>query len=224
MPFDPFGDYETRGYLRNFAVEKNPERVRRLEHHAFAANVLPALTMLQGAPRVGYNELLDTHRRLFGSVYPWAGQDRAVLAPTIAIARSGVADLFAHPGDVRRAAEYGLGMARDPVAMRARPGEVFGLLAYAHPFLEGNGRTLMTVHADLARRAGLHIAWQDIAKADFLAALTAELRQPGRALDALLGPHIRPGPLPTAQAAGGLSTNPGLTSVSRSKPGPSGPG
>lgn len=114
MPFDPFGDYETHGYLRNFAVEKDPERVRRLEHHTFAANVLPALAMLQGAPRIGYDELLDTHRRLFGSVYPWAGQDRALLAPAIAIARSGVADLFAHPGDVRRAAEYGRDMARDP--------------------------------------------------------------------------------------------------------------
>ena len=108
MPFDPFGDFETRGYLRNFAVEKDPERVRRLEHHAFAANVLPALAMLHDAPSLGYDELLDTHRRLFGSVYPWAGQDRAVLAPTIAIARGGIADLFAHPGDVRRAAEYGL--------------------------------------------------------------------------------------------------------------------
>jgi cell filamentation protein len=223
MPFDPFGDHDTRGYLRNFAVEKDPERVRRLEHHAFAANVLPALAMLQDAPRLGYGELLDTHRVLFGSLYPWAGQDRAVLAPTIAIARSGAADLFAHPADVRRAAEYGLDMARDPAAMRARPGEVFGVLAYAHPF-HGNGRTLMTVHADLARRAGFHIAWQDIAKAEFLPALTTELRQPGRALDKLLAPHIRPGPLPTAQAATGLRTNPGLTSVSGSKSGPSGPG
>ena len=211
MPFDPFGDFETRGYLRNFAVEKDPQRVRRLEHHAFAANVLPALAMLHDAPSLGYDELLDTHRRLFGSVYPWAGQDRAVLAPTIAITRGGVADLFAHPGDVRRAAEYGLDMARDPAAMRTRPGEVFGLLAYAHPFLDGNGRALMTAHADLARRAGFHVAWQDIAKADFLAALTAELRQPGRALDTLLGAHIRPGPLPTAQAATGLRANPGLT-------------
>ena len=43
MPFDPFGDFETRGTLRNLAVEKDPERVRRLEHHAFAANVMTAL-------------------------------------------------------------------------------------------------------------------------------------------------------------------------------------
>lgn len=35
MTFDPFGDFETRGYLRNFAGEKNPEFVKRLEHEAF---------------------------------------------------------------------------------------------------------------------------------------------------------------------------------------------
>ena len=36
-------------------------------------------------------------------------------------------------------------------------------------------------------------------------------RQPGQALDALLVSHIRPGPLPIAQTAKALATNPGLT-------------
>src|SRR6202012_588975 len=93
---------------------------------------------------------------------PWAGQDRAQLAPDLAIGQAGHYDIFAHPGDVRRAVEYGLEMGRDPASMRSRSGEVFGTLAYGHPFLDGNGRSLMTVHADLARRAGFHIAWQDI--------------------------------------------------------------
>ena len=39
MPFDPFGDHDTRGHLRNFAGEKDPARIKRIEHHAFAANV-----------------------------------------------------------------------------------------------------------------------------------------------------------------------------------------
>jgi cell filamentation protein len=32
MPFDPFGDFATRGYLRNFAGEKDPEAIKHLEH------------------------------------------------------------------------------------------------------------------------------------------------------------------------------------------------
>jgi hypothetical protein len=35
VTFDPFGDFATRGYLRNFESEKDPEIVRRLQHTAF---------------------------------------------------------------------------------------------------------------------------------------------------------------------------------------------
>lgn len=35
MPFDPFGDFACRGYLRNFAGEQDPERIKRLEIVAF---------------------------------------------------------------------------------------------------------------------------------------------------------------------------------------------
>lgn len=87
---------------------------------------------------------------------------------------------------------------------------VFGTLAYAHPFLEDNGPTIMTVHADLARRAGFHIDWAPIGKTEFLTALTAELRAPGSALDALILPHVKPGPLPTEQTATSLATSPSL--------------
>ena len=39
MTFDPFGDFETRGYLRNLAQEKEPAIVRRLEHASFATGI-----------------------------------------------------------------------------------------------------------------------------------------------------------------------------------------
>ena len=212
MPFDPFGDHATRGYLRNVAGEPDPERVKRLEHRSFAANVLTALETLQAVPQLRYEHVLDTHRILFGSVYPWAGQDRLSLAPDIAVGKGGRYDLFAHPRDIQRAVEYGLDLARKPADMRNRPGEVFGLLAYGHPALEGNGRTLMTVHADLSRRAGFHIAWQNIGKTEFLSALTEELRQPGGPLDRLLAPHIVQGVMPAHDAATRLAANPGLNS------------
>lgn len=218
MTFDPFGDRDTRGYLRNRLGTNDTALIARLEAHSFKATVLEALARLEAAPTIGYDEVLDTHRRLFISVYPWAGQDRATLAPNIAIAKGGMSDLFAHPADVRRATVYALGMGLDTARMRTKPGEVFGALAYAHPFLDNNGRTLMTVHADLTRRAGFHIDWTEIGKTEFLAALTAELRQPGAALDALLLPHVRLGPVTTDRAASALERNPGLN---RSGPSPS---
>jgi cell filamentation protein len=77
MPFDPFADHATRGYLRNVAGELDPERVKRLEHRSFSANVLTALENPQGVRQLRYEDVLDTHRTLFGAVYPWAGQSSA---------------------------------------------------------------------------------------------------------------------------------------------------
>ena len=214
-PFDPC----------NIAGEKNPDRITGLEYRLFAKNVGRALENLQSLKRIGYDDILATNRILFGALYPWAGQDRAALAPGIAIGKGGHTDLFAHPRDVRRAAEHGLDLSRDKKTMRERPGEIFGLLAYAHPFLETNGRTLMTVHADLSRRANFHIDWPRIGKQDFLTALTAELRQPGSALDSLLAPQVKPGPMPLLVAGNALRINPDLNPSGPAKkaasPGPS---
>lgn len=72
MTFDPFGDRDTRGYLRNRLGTNDLALVSQLEAYAFAAHVRPALANLKAAKSVGYDQVLDTHRRLFSSVYPWA--------------------------------------------------------------------------------------------------------------------------------------------------------
>lgn len=210
--FDPFGDRASRGYLRNALATDDPALIARIEARAFSVNVQPALQSLETRSRLTHDDVLSTHRQLFQSVYPWAGQDRSVLAPDIAISKGGASDLFAHPRDVRRGIEHGLEMAREPNAMRDRPGTVFGQLAYAHPFLDGNGRVLMVVHADLALRSGLHLDWSAVSKEAFLQALTAELCAPGTAMDALLKPLVRPGPLPSATAAERVLATPGFRS------------
>lgn len=64
--------------------------------------------------------------------------------------------------------------------MSARPGEVMGYLAYGHPFLDGNGRTIMVVHSVLAQRAGFSIDWATTSKSDYLTALTREIDAPGK--------------------------------------------
>jgi cell filamentation protein len=45
--FDPFGDFATRGYLRNLAKAKDPEIVRRLQHNSFMTGLDEALAKLR---------------------------------------------------------------------------------------------------------------------------------------------------------------------------------
>ncbi len=64
--------------------------IAQLEALSFATNVMPALEALQAAPTLDYRHVLDTHRRLFSSIYPWAGQDRAALTAEIALGKTGI--------------------------------------------------------------------------------------------------------------------------------------
>ena|SRR5579864_7300361 len=97
---DPFGDYQTEGYLRNLFREKDLEIVGHLETAAFEAQVLQALRSLRRQPTVNYEHITGTHRQLFDSLYPWAGQDRSQNAPHIAIVKAGYKTLFAHPATI----------------------------------------------------------------------------------------------------------------------------
>jgi cell filamentation protein len=187
VTFDPFADFETQGYLRNFAKEKDLEIVRRLEHTSFASGLPEAFARLAEANIIQYDHVLDTHRILFDAIYPWAGEDRTQTAPDLAVSKAGV--LFAHPQDIRPAIDYALMHGQDRAFMSAKAGEVMGYLAYAHPFLDGNGRTIMVIHSVLAQRAGFSIDWARTDKTEYLLALTRELETPAKGiLDRYLQP------------------------------------
>jgi cell filamentation protein len=49
VTFDPFGDFETQGYLRNLAKEKDPGIVRPLEHSSFLTGTDAALERVREA-------------------------------------------------------------------------------------------------------------------------------------------------------------------------------
>lgn len=190
MTFDPFGDFDTRGYLRNLEQEKDLTLVKRLEHASFTTGIDDAFAALAKKNPLTYDDILDTHKVLFEAFYPWAGQDRATTAPDIAVSRGEV--LFANPKFIRNAVEFALKIGNDPIQMKARPGEVMGYLAHGHPFLDGNGRTIMVVHCVLAQRAGFSIDWAATDKNAYLTALTKELDDPGKGiLDAFLKPFMR---------------------------------
>ena len=94
VSFDPFNDFETRGYLRNVFGEKDPNIIKHLEHSSFVAGISETFKYLGSIRDLSYRDVLHTHKLLFGDVYPWAAQDRAVTAPNIAVSKGRV--LFAH--------------------------------------------------------------------------------------------------------------------------------
>ncbi|SQA99380.1 Protein involved in cell division [Cedecea neteri] len=72
-------------------------------------------------------------------------------------------------------------------------GKLWGYWLFAHPFLDGNGRTLLLVFMELAFRAGFAIHWGQTNKDEYLQALSHEINEPGgRHLDKYLEPYIVP--------------------------------
>jgi len=190
VTFDPFFDFEDRGYLRNYHGLKDPVQVARLQHMHFTSNVENAFSYLRGRGEIEYADLLKVHGILFKDFYPWAGKDRLETTPDLLITKGPVE--FAHPTQIESAAAYGLSRGNNRYIMAEAPGDVMGYLAHAHPFLDGNGRALMTVHTELAQRAGISIDWPATDRNKYLAALTQELDNPGKGkLDAYLRPFIR---------------------------------
>lgn len=178
--FDPFQDFEDRGYLRNTPGLKEGAKIKKLEHSSFLMGLPEAINHLANRKVLTYVDFLKVHEILFRGFYPWAGQDRAQTAPGLAVGKGGENGiLFAHPlVDAQRAVEEGLRLAQDKKKFSQKPGTVMGYFAYGHPFLDGNGRTMLVVHSELAKRAGFYLRWHHTQKQDYLAALTQEINQP----------------------------------------------
>ena len=157
MTFDPFGDFATEGYLRNFEKEQDLAIVKRAESASFMTGLDDAFATLAKSKELSYNDVLKAHNILFSAIYPWAGLDRTQTAPNLTIKKGPV--IFANAPEIRAAVEFALRKGQDKDYMKAKPGEIMGYLAYGHPFLDGNGRTIMTVHSVLAQRAGFSIDW-----------------------------------------------------------------
>jgi cell filamentation protein len=190
VTFDPFGDFATEGYLRNFEKERDLVIVKRAENASFTTGLDQAFAHLAKSRVLSYDDVLTTHGVLFGAVYPWAGRDRSRTAPTLTIKKGRV--IFANAPEIRAAVEFALSKGQDKAYMKAKPGEIMGYLAYGHPFLDGNGRTIMTVHSVLAQRAGFSIDWSAMKKDAYLDALTKEIENPRKGhLDVFLKPFMR---------------------------------
>ncbi|MOA02175.1 Adenosine monophosphate-protein transferase VbhT [compost metagenome] len=124
-----------------------------------------------------YPHFLRVHYILFHEFYPWAGSDRYQLGVG-RIVTKGQGVQFELSENCQQAVEWGLNDGNDKERMRRRPGGIMGAFAWGHPFLDGNGRTMLLVHAELCHRAGFSIDWIASKKHEYLDALTHELVHP----------------------------------------------
>lgn len=187
--FDPFGDFATAGYLRNTQAEKRLDLIKVAEHALFRANLPRALRFLERRRAIAYADFLEVHRILFSDLYPWAGKDRYEVAPDLLIRKAQV--YFCKPYECQRAIDEGLRLAQGKPGIGHHPGLVMGMFAFGHPFLDGNGRTMLLVHAELCFRAGMSVDWTKTDKVPYLEALTQELESPKDGhLDAYLKPFV----------------------------------
>ncbi len=195
MSFDPFGDFETVGYLQNSLQLKDPAEVKESEHLSFELSIEDALAYLAKKKSIDYKAVLKVHEILFSDFYHWAGKDRNELIPHLAVFKGSHDDprstVFERPDFIKMSVDYALKLAADKKRFKEHPGEVMGQLAFAHPFLDGNGRTILLVFMELCYRAKFAIGWSKTSKEDYLRALSDEIREPCKGyLDNYLKPFI----------------------------------
>src|SRR5258707_14647072 len=66
VTFDPFGDFATEGYLRNYEKEKDLAIVKRAENASFMTGLDEAFAHLAESKVLTYDDVLTTHGILFG--------------------------------------------------------------------------------------------------------------------------------------------------------------
>jgi Protein involved in cell division len=189
---DPYVDPET-GVLRNLWGITDPVKLRAAEADITAAAVFALATeWLPGA--YDLEHLRAFHRRIFGRLYPWAGEIR-----TVAIAKT---DMFCLPQFIEPYAnDVFLNLALEK-HLRGLPREAFvdRLTHYLaevnaiHPFREGNGRTQRAFFSQLSRDAGWPVDWSGLDRNENIAASIAALRGDNGPLRAMLDRLVAPEP------------------------------
>jgi cell filamentation protein len=138
-----------------------------------------ALILLHESPIAATYDLLhlrETHRRIFGDIYEWAGQIRTVTIAKGATFRlpqyieSAADDMFGELGGEN----FLRGLTRD--AFIERLAYYLGEVNALHPFREGNGRTQRAFFGQLVRDAGFALSWQHLDASRNIEASVASMR------------------------------------------------
>jgi cell filamentation protein len=122
------------------------------------------------APPFTFDQLCDLHRRLFSKVYEWAGEVR-----TIPMSKG--SSRFAQPEFIQRECErvymdlnsvfaY---VSRDESAVGEMLGTAYADLNVAHPFRDGNGRSVRMHLEHVAFHLDYLINWKSVSEERWLA-------------------------------------------------------
>jgi cell filamentation protein, protein adenylyltransferase len=181
------------GVLRNLAGITDPERLKEVEAgvSAGAINVL-RVEALPGS--YDLEHLRAFHRRIFGRLYPWAGEIRTVaIGKTETFCLPQHIEPYAHDVFLHLALEKHLqGLPREPFVDRMT--HYLAEVNAIHPFREGNGRTQRAIFNQLAKEAGWTIRWRDMDPDENISASIASLRGDNGPLQAMLNRLIAPEP------------------------------
>jgi cell filamentation protein len=172
---DPYC-YPGTDVLRNLAEIRDPDELSIFETDAVAVNIIELRRNGITGP-FDARRLQETHRRIFGNVYSWAGEFRKGIG-MMTKERSGLVVTYGPSENVPAAftvtlaalaAEKAL-VGLDAAAFALRLAFYYSELDAIHAFREGNSRTLRAFTSDLAQAAGHRLEW-------FRAAQSAEGQQ-----------------------------------------------
>jgi cell filamentation protein len=116
-------------------------------------------------------QLLSIHRKLFGELYPFAGQLRIHTGRMTKVRASGYAVVYGDSAFIpeqialvfRRLAAENYLINLSPQAFAERVAHFYGELDAVHPFREGNSRTLRLFFSGLASTADHQLDWRILA-------------------------------------------------------------
>jgi cell filamentation protein len=173
---DPYC-YPGTDILRNLENIRDQKTLNSFEADAVAAS----LVALKLSPIKGPFDTLrlqETHRRIFGRVYPWAGEIRKDIGMMAKTRASGFVVAYGPSQNVPAALANTFAALKaenclaglDSEAIAKRLAHYYGELDSIHAFRDGNSRTLRVFTSDIAQSAGHRLDWAP-------AAATEEQRQ-----------------------------------------------
>jgi len=147
------GDYRSQADLNRFEADA-----------VFLAFAAIEANPIQG--RFDSARLKETHRRIFGNIYPWAGEFRQGIG-MMGKNRSGFVVAYGPSENVPTAVGEAFARLKVEGNLQGLDAEDFanrlafhyGELDAIHPFREGNSRTLRAFTSDLAQAAGHRLEW-----------------------------------------------------------------
>ena len=186
--------YPNTQTLVNRFNEQDAQKLAVLERHLTAQTVLG----LKANPVKGNFDLehmQKIHQRVFGELYPWAGQVRDY--ELFKKRPDGLTSEFARPNEIAVLNERLKEIMRatnnfrdvKPTEFATKIAEVYQIANEMHPFREGNGRTQRLYLDQLAKEAGFKLAYSQVEHAawNYAASMSGQLslgssgdRLPGR--------------------------------------------